>query len=201
MASASSAPARRPRRQPPRRQVVRGNGGAQRRTRQFPIHTGTVGADSRNAVHRSVPPDIEQIWTCLPTASATQRKPSGDNGAPVEPSARTVDRSNSIDRTKASLETCVDVWRGDAEVGDAVFLRDLPQCPRSGWPGLPSYRTTVEPSQQTGDEQVPHHPAGGREPEEPLARAEIVMEPERLQMLDDDSAVPVHDPLGEPGRA
>ena len=45
-------------------------------------------------MHRSVPPEIEQTWTCLPTASATQRKPSGDNGAPVEPSARTVDRSN-----------------------------------------------------------------------------------------------------------
>src|SRR6188472_736913 len=60
-----------------------------------PSQTGTVGADSRNAVHGSVPPDIEQICTCRPTASAIQRKPSTDSGAPVEPKARTADMSSS----------------------------------------------------------------------------------------------------------
>ena len=39
----------------------------------------------RTPVHTSVPPDIEQIWMCSPTASPIQRKPSTDSGAPVEP--------------------------------------------------------------------------------------------------------------------
>src|SRR5690606_13276625 len=60
-----------------------------------PNHTGTSGADPTNAVHRSVPPDTEQICTCRPTASAIHRNPSTVNGAPVEPNARMADRSNS----------------------------------------------------------------------------------------------------------
>jgi hypothetical protein len=46
-------------------------------------------------VHTSVPPDIEPIWICAPTASPIQRKPSSDSGAPVEPIERTPDRSFS----------------------------------------------------------------------------------------------------------
>src|SRR5882757_5452994 len=59
-----------------------------------PSHTGTSGAEPTNAVQRSVPPDTLQIWMSEPTASASQRKPSGDSGAPVEPTARNADRSN-----------------------------------------------------------------------------------------------------------
>jgi hypothetical protein len=58
-----------------------------------PSHTGTSGDEPTNAVHRSVPPDTEQIWTCGPISEAIHRKPSGDSGAPVEPRARNADRS------------------------------------------------------------------------------------------------------------
>ena len=82
-----------------------------------------------------------------------------------------------------------------------MLLRDLPQPPEVGVAWAAVVQDDRRTGQQTGDEQVPHHPAGGGEPEEPLAWAEIVMEPERLQMLDDDSAVPMHDPFGESRRA
>ena len=143
MASASSAPTR-PRRQPPRRQ---------RRTRQrrrpalhdsSPIHTGTVGADSRNAVHRSVPPDIEQIWTCLPTASAIQRNLRATTARRSSPAPeQSTGRTRRPDEGR--LETRVDVRRRDAEIGDACFSASFHNVLRSGWPGLPSYITTVEP--------------------------------------------------------
>src|ERR1044072_1533469 len=58
-----------------------------------PSQTGTSGAAPTNAVHMSVPPDTEQICTAAPTSSAIHRKPSGLSGAPVEPSARSDDRS------------------------------------------------------------------------------------------------------------
>src|ERR1700753_3016573 len=58
-----------------------------------PSHTGTSGDDPTNAVHRSVPPDTLQIWISGPTADAIHSKPSGDSGAPVDPTARRADRS------------------------------------------------------------------------------------------------------------
>src|SRR5215203_271259 len=79
-----------------------------------------------------------------------------------------------------------------------VLFCDPPQCAEIGVTRVAVVQNDRGTSEQTGDQQVPHHPAGGREPEEPLARAEVVMESVRLQMLDDDSAVPVHDPLWEP---
>ena len=54
---------------------------------------------------------------------------------------------------------------------------------------------------QPGNEQVPHHPAGGGEPEEAVAGAEIQMQAELLRVLDEDATMPVHDRLRQPSRA
>ena len=55
--------------------------------------------------------------------------------------------------------------------------------------------------QQRPDEEVPHHPAGRRVPEEPVAGADVEVEPDGLGVLDDDAAVAVDDRLRQPGRA
>src|SRR4051794_26439453 len=59
-----------------------------------PSHTGTSGAAPTKAVHKSVPPDTEQICTDDPSEETIHRKPSGASGAPVEPTTRNADRSN-----------------------------------------------------------------------------------------------------------
>src|SRR4030095_761446 len=84
-----------------------------------------------------------------------------------------------VDRTKAGLETCVDVRRGDPEVSDAMFLRAPPQRAEVGVARAAVVQNHRRTGQQTGDEQVPHHPTGSGEPGETLAWAEIVMQPER----------------------
>src|ERR1700722_7282533 len=50
-----------------------------------PMYTGSVGEPPTNAVQTSVPPDVENSQVSDPNWSYTQRKPSGDNGEPVEP--------------------------------------------------------------------------------------------------------------------
>ncbi len=55
--------------------------------------------------------------------------------------------------------------------------------------------------QQARHKEVPHHPAGRGEPEEAVVRPDVLLQPDRLGVLDEDPAVPVHDRLGETGRA
>ena len=49
-------------------------------------------------------------------------------------------------------------------------------CRGRAAPGLPSNSTIVDADQQAGHEVVPHHPAGGGEPEEAVAGAEVVVQ-------------------------
>ena len=55
--------------------------------------------------------------------------------------------------------------------------------------------------EQPAEQEVPHHPAGRREPEQPVARARVDVEVQRLQVLEQDAALRVHDRLGQTGRA
>ncbi len=48
---------------------------------------------------------------------------------------------------------------------------------------------------QPADQEVPHHPTGGREPEEPVAGLGVDVQVELLERLEQDAAVPVHDRL------
>ena len=57
------------------------------------------------------------------------------------------------------------------------------------------------PGQQAGDEVVPHHPARRGVPEERVLFAEIEAERHRLQVLQQNPARAVHDPLGPAGGA
>src|ERR1700692_202782 len=58
-----------------------------------PTYTGSVGTPPTNAVQTSVPPDVENRKVSDPNWSYTQRKPSGDSGEPVEPTAAIALRS------------------------------------------------------------------------------------------------------------
>ena len=60
-----------------------------------PDRTGSSGHGPTNPVHRSVPPEKEPSSRSGLTASYTQPNASGGSGDPVEPMARSADRSMS----------------------------------------------------------------------------------------------------------
>ena len=76
------------------------------------------------------------------------------------------DRRSRPARRHAMRNGALGAERRDADVSAAIRH----SAPRSGWPGSPSNSTIVEPIKQARHEQVPHHPPGRGEPEEPVAR-------------------------------
>ena len=70
-----------------------------------------------------------------------------------------------------------------------------------GASGAPSYSTTVAPTASARDEPVPHHPAAGGEVEDPVVRAEVGVQHQLLEMLEQRAARPVHHALGQARRA
>lgn len=52
--------------------------------------------------------------------------------------------------------------------------------------------------QQGGGDEVPHHPVGGGVPQQAVARAEVRVQAERLQVLQHDTPWPCTMPLGRP---
>ncbi len=111
-----------------------------------PARTGSHGEVCTNAVHRSVPPLTLASSRSAPTASYTQAKPSGDSGAPVEPTVRTDDRSAT---SRGTRPADMQEERYGAEVPKTVsrsLSASRHSAPRSGKPGEPSYITTVEPT-------------------------------------------------------
>jgi hypothetical protein len=91
-------------------------------------------------VHTSVPPLVENSQTSGPSASYTHRKPSGDSGEPVEPTARTALRSN---RARGSASSLRAASRNAALVPNVVTPVASASAHRRSPAGEPSYRTTV----------------------------------------------------------
>ena len=148
----------------------------------------------------SVPPDIEEICTCSPTASAIHANCSGASGEPVEPSVRTPDRSCCLPGVMPAFWH--DSTQGAPTPNTATPWRSTsrPQDVEVGMARAAVVEDHRRAHQQAADQEVPHHPAGGGEPQEPVARAEVVVQRQRLEVLDDDPAVRLHDALGQPGR-
>ena len=91
--------------------------------------------------------------------------------------------------------------RADAHERRARLLGEPPLPARVG-PG----RVAVEHDdrrahQQAVDERVPHHPGRRREPQQAAAGLEIPAQRVRLEVLQQDAAVPVHDRLRDARRA
>src|SRR5947209_8921297 len=57
-----------------------------------PRYTGKVGTPPTNAVHRSVPPEVENSQVEESSWSYTHLNPSGDSGDPVDPTATSASR-------------------------------------------------------------------------------------------------------------
>ncbi len=55
--------------------------------------------------------------------------------------------------------------------------------------------------EQAADQEVPHHPARRREPEEAVVGGQVRVQVRLLQVLEQDPALPLHDRLWQPRRA
>ena len=102
-------------------------------------------------------------------------------------------------RCQALLATGEDEGRRRAEERHALVGRHAPQRLEPGVAGIAVEQHGRGSDQQARHQVVPHHPARGREPEEAVARAEIVVQGQHLVVLDEDAAVAVDDRLGQPG--
>ena len=115
--------------------------------------------------------------------------------------ARSADRSHACARAQPRLHAGHQVGRADAQVGDAVLGGQPPQPVRLRVGGAAVVQHDRQAGQQPPGQVVPHHPAGRGVPGEDVARPQVLVERERLEVLEDDAAVPVHDRLRQPGGA
>ena len=104
-------------------------------------------------------------------------------------------------RLQARLAAGHQEGRAHAHERRPRLLRE-PPLPAGVGPG----RVAVEhddrrAQEQRSDERVPHHPGGRREPLQTPARLEVPAQRVRLEVLEQDAAVPVHDGLRNARRA
>ena len=104
-------------------------------------------------------------------------------------------------RVDPGLHARGDEARGRPEARDARLLGQVPQRAEVGVPGVAVEQHHRRIGEQATVQEVPHHPAGGGEPEDAIVRVQVDVEVEHLQHLQQDPAVPVHDRLRQPRRA
>ena len=78
---------------------------------------------------------------------------------------------------------------------------EVPQGVESGVAGVAVVEDDRRVGEEHRDEEVPHHPAGGGEPEDAVAVLRVDVEVHLLQVLEEDAAVSLDDRLGEAGGA
>ena len=94
-----------------------------------------------------------------------------------------------------------DVGGAGAEHRHPGALGEVPEHAHVGVAGAAVVEDDRGPGQQPGDEEVPHHPAGRREPEEAVAGVGVDVEVELLQVLEQDAALALDDRLRQAGGA
>lgn len=90
---------------------------------------------------------------------------------------------------------------GRAEEGRSRAFGDTPLGARVRIAGAAVVQHDRGAREQAGDEEVPHHPAGGRVPEEAVLGPQVAVQAELLEVFDEDAALGLHDRLGEARRA
>src|SRR5207302_11464027 len=88
-----------------------------------------------------------------------------------------------------------------AEARDARRVGEIPERPEVGMRRVPIEEDDRSVGQEAAHEEVPHHPARRREPEDPVARLRVEVETELLEVLEEDAALAVDDGLRQAGRA
>ena len=149
----------------------------------------------------SVPPEIEASCTSGPMADATKSYCSGPSGDPVESSVRRTARPCRSRGPVSRLFERREVARAGAEDRDAFVRGHLPEHFRPGMERRAVVQDDRRLRSERAGEPVPHHPAAGREEEQPVARLHVGVQPMFLQVLQQRAAGAVDDALRHAGRA
>ena len=166
-----------------------------------PRYTGSVGTPPTNGVQTSVPPEVENSQMSAPTCSETQSNPDGDSGEPVEPMLVRADRSRPRAGSTPALRQAPMYAALAPKHVMPVFSARSQSASHVGRRGASVVEHDRGPREQPADEEVPHHPAGGREPEHAVARLQVDVQGQLLRELEQDAAVAMHDRLRQPRRA
>lgn len=102
---------------------------------------------------------------------------------------------------RAGLAAGHDVGGGGAVQGGAGACGDLPLGVDGGVSGAAVVEDDRGAGEQAGDEEVPHHPACGRVPEEHVLGAEVAVQAELFEVFEEDAALGLDDRLGQSGGA
>ncbi len=154
-----------------------------------------------NAVQRSVPPLVEKSQVPAPTLLVDPVEALGGEGG-----AGRADRAEAAEVAPrpgldAGLHAGGDVGGAGAEHRHAGPLGQLPERVHVWVAGVAVVEDDRGAGEQAGDEEVPHHPTGRREPEEAIAGVGVDVEVELLQVLEQDAALALDDRLGQAGGA
>ncbi len=101
----------------------------------------------------------------------------------------------------ARLAAGHDVGGGGAEEGGTGAFGDAPLGAGVREAGAAVVEDDRGAGEEAGDEEVPHHPAGRGVPEEPVLGAEVAVQAELFEVLDEDAALGLDDGLGQAGGA
>ena len=104
-------------------------------------------------------------------------------------------------RPEAFLHAGQQVRRAGAGVGHARLRGQPPERAGVRVHGAAVVEHHGGADEQAADQVVPHHPAGRGVPEERVRAGQILMQGERLEVLQDDAAMAVHDRLRQAGGA
>ena len=127
-------------------------------------------------------------------ALGRQRRPGGADGPQRTEVA-------ALARLDTRLHARRDVRRARAERRHAGGLGEVPQHAEVGRARVAVVEDDRRRCEQHADQEVPHHPAGGGEPEEPVALLRVEVQVDLLEVLEQDPALAVDDRLGQPGGA
>ena len=163
--------------------------------------TGRVGTAPAKQLHTSVPPLTEAIHRSsrdlvVEPAEAVGRQRGAGGGDALD--AGEVEVAGRVD---VGLAAGHDVRGGGAEEGGARAFGDAPLGAGVGVAGAAVVEDDRGAGEQAGDEEVPHHPAGGGVPEEAVLGAEVAVQAELLEVLEQDAALGLDDGLGQAGGA
>jgi len=128
-------------------------------------------------------------------------EPLGGKRRPGRPDAPQCAEVASGGRLDPGLHAGCDVRGARAEAGHLRRLCEIPQPSEIRMAGVAVEEHDGGIGQQRPDEQVPHHPARRGEPEEAVAGVDVEVQVRLLELLEQDTALAVHDRLRQPGRA
>ncbi len=106
----------------------------------------------------------------------------------------------ALARRDARFHAGQDVARAGAKKGHARLLGKLPQRVHIGIAGAAVVQQDRNAQQQAADQQVPHHPAGGGEPEKAIILFHIHADMQALHMFKQNATLPLHNGFGQARR-